>query len=279
MDFLLHITSGKGLGALVPTLCPRPPNLFPLMDTSPCPQHPLGAASEREALTAGLACTSQDGEGLPLSRPALPRAGWGERDIVSQPGPLSPQISQEQLCGRPLSLYLASPPKRSCPLAEAPASQGLGESSWCTQVLVCLLDSQMSRLPVLQGIVTFSAETSLSGLLPSLLPLQASHWPGPAAVPSPGRPGAKRRGGGKGEGGWRGPCWRPLPGLFLCSSWVTTEEPREVPQSSRFSAFEGGGGRGDCSRELRAAPPTPGSAPISHPTGSPYPPVTSLQQL
>lgn len=66
MDPFLHLVWVWGP---VPTMSPKPPNFFSLLDSSPCPQHPLGAGREEESLALGPTGTSQDGEGLPPSRP------------------------------------------------------------------------------------------------------------------------------------------------------------------------------------------------------------------
>lgn len=147
---------GRGWGPVCAPPCAQDLPTF-LLDSSPCPQHALGTASEGESLATGLASTSQDGEGLPPSRPALcPELKGDERGIVSQPKRRSPQVAQERLCGRlpaviPSSLW--------------GLSQAWGDSLWCTKGGLL---PQLSGLQAeLQDSLTFSAETSFSTSGPS----------------------------------------------------------------------------------------------------------------
>lgn len=229
-----------------------------LLDSSPCPQHALGTASEGESLATGPASTSQDGEGLPPSRPALcPELKGDERGIVSQPKRRSPQVSQERLCGRlpaviPSSLW--------------GLSQAWGDSLRCTKGGLL---PQLSGLQAeLQDSLTFSAETSFSTSGPSR--------PLCRARPRPPAQRGQEPGDGEEEGGQRRARqeaqW-PLPGLFLCCSCVTTEKSREVPQPSCLSSFERKG-----TKWRRAAARRPGLRLQFPIPPARNPPVSSVRQ-
>ena len=231
-------------------MCPRPPNIFPLLDSSPCPQHPLDAASEGEALAAGLACTSQDGEGLPPSRPAL-GPGLDGLDRVKEalspsPGGTALRFPRSDFVGGlrpstgPAPSSDALPPRRPSP--------GLGESRWCAQGLVCL-----PRFSGLQAACAAGRRDLQCRPLPrSLLPLQALTAQDPAPAPRPERPeagvGGGRREGGRGAG--QGPAGGPSRAF---SSAVPVSLPKSLekflslPASQPLKAGErgrGGGGRG-----------------------------------
>lgn len=120
-----------------PTKCPRLLVFFPLFWTPhAAPNISWTQPREGEALTPGLACTSQDGEGLPPSRPALSPRGWTKLDRVK--GALSPSPGRSAL-RFPRSAFVvglrplpAQPPTEMLSRAWGPRPR-LGESRWCTQ--------------------------------------------------------------------------------------------------------------------------------------------------
>ena len=203
-----------------------------------------------------------------LSARGLDRAGQGERGIVSQPRPHSPQ---ERLCGRPLASTRPAPNRDAVPPLGPPPEPG-GE-----QLEAPGPGFSGLRRPALQDTVTFSAETSppqaSSGTSFRSRPPQPSAQIGPRPREARGQVMGVGKVGERGSSGLEAP-----PLLILCEACVTTEEPREVPQPSGFSAFEsrgsGGGKGGTCSRELFLPP-----APIPQPADSPGPPVISLRQF
>lgn len=187
MDPFLYLVCGKGLGFCVcTTMCPRPPNLSFLLDSSPCPQHPLDAASEGESLATGLASTSQDGEGLPPSRPALcPELKGDERSIVSQP--------KRQPSGFPGATLWEAP--SSDPILPLGPQPGLGGQP--------LVHKRRFVAPIIRSPGRAAGQLDLRCRNPSQPPAP----PGPTAVPGPGpQPReAWSQGMGRKKGGREGP--------------------------------------------------------------------------
>lgn len=193
----------------MPRTSPSFPSSRLLTLPPPWPGHRQG----RRAPGSGLVSTSQDGEVLPPARPALcPGLEWVK-------GALSPGGTALRFPG---ATFWVAPKQWSL----RPRPGQAGGSRWCIRGRRVCPSDQVSRLPELQGSVTFSADAS-----PSTYPSGPAAQR-PAQAPGPDRPGARGRGGegGLGEGPRR--AQGPLPPSLGCSC-VTTEEPREVPQPSR----------------------------------------------
>lgn len=262
----------RGAGAWSHQVPKTPDFFFPILDSSPCPQHLLEAATGRGGphSRAGLHVPGWGGTSA-LTSSSQPR-GWTELDRVK--GALSPSPGLTALrfprsaCvgglwplpAQPLAVMLSPPGPPAEPGGEQLVHRGPGFSG--------LL------LPARQDIVTFNAETSTPQA--SSGTSFRSRPPEPSAQIAP-RPREARSQvmGGWGKVGERGSSRQEAPPvLFLCNAGVITEEPREVPQPSGFSAFESRGSGGTCSRKLFLPP-----APVPHPADSPGPPVISLRQL
>lgn len=133
----------------VPATCPRPPNFFPLLDASHYPRHPRAQAGKRSPWL-GLAGTSQDGEGLPPSRPPL---WWGLETVK---GALSPAWAAQH-AGLPGATLWEAFGLSSSPCGPAPPG---GEQLVRTGPGLSAPIISSPGCPSLQDSVTFSAETA-----------------------------------------------------------------------------------------------------------------------